>query len=371
MLLKSNLRLLLAQLDGLAETPYFSSDLDKYINELRNALSELLSRLEHYSPKINQNIAQYIARGVWRLTQFLTGSTAKQIPYEVVYAIESAAKDWGIKKLLITTAIIQEDNFYFHGGNQSIFNLIEKELGIKISYQPVQIALPYIYRHKPLFCVPLFHELGHFFDTNNKIIETSLLDSPATIGPDLPDILPSSQIATFYGKEKEYYEQMVKNHRKEYFADLVGVAYVGEAMLGFLKEFSLSTTPEPYSFSHPSSLARFKLMEDFINGINNPIIDLFNKALSSRGFQPITKRFNSVAIDDTFGNVRPCQLNSDKDVFGVFESGWKFLQRTIDSRIGLWSTLSEAEIERIANDLTEKSIRNRMIVEGWNAVVNS
>ncbi|MBK8537282.1 MAG: hypothetical protein IPL59_20550 [Candidatus Competibacteraceae bacterium] len=176
-------------------------------------------------------------------------------------------------------------------------------------------------------------------------------------------------IATFSGEKKDYWELMVKNHRKEYFADLVSVAYVGEAMLGFLKEFSQSTSKS--SYSHPSSSARLKLMTDFLNGINNPIIDLFNKALSSRGFQPITKRFNSFAIDDTFGNVRPCQLNSGQDVFGIFESGWIFLQKTINNPIGLWSTLSEAEIERIANDLTEKSIRNWMIVEGWNAVVNS
>lgn len=367
MLLKSNLRLLLAQLDGLAETPYFSSDLDNYINELRKALSELLSRLEHRSPKIDQNIAQYIARGVWRLTQFLTGSTAKQIPYEVVFAIENAANDWGIKKLLITTAIIQEGNFYFHGGNQSIFNLIEKELGIKISYQPVQIALPYIYRHKPLFCVPLFHELGHFFDTNNKIIETSLLHSPASIGPDLPGCLISSEIAKLSGREGEYHKSVVMRHRKEYFADLVSVAYVGKAMPGFIEEFC---PDNPKGDSHPSSAARLKVMMDFMNGIDNPIVNLFQESLSLRGFQPITKRFNSVVIDDAFGNVRPCQLNSDKDVFGIFESGWIFLQKTIINRSGLWEKLSEAEIERITNDLTEKSIRNRMILEGWHATTD-
>ena len=368
MLLKSNLRLLLAQLDGLAETPYFSSDLDQYINELRAVLAKLLSRLEARPPMVDQNVAQSIAREVWRLTQFLTGSTAKQIPYEVVYAIERAAKDWGTSNILITTAIIQEANFYFHSSNRDFFDSIEIELGIKINYQPVQIALPYIYRHKPLFCVPLFHEFGHFVDTDNGIVTISLLNSSEDVGPDLPDVKASSEIAKLSGREREYWKSVVMMHRKEYFADLVGVAYVGEAMLGFLKEFIPN---DKASTSHPSSVARFKLMEDFINGINNPIIDLFNKALSCRGFQPITKRFNSVAIDDTFSNVRPCQLNSDQDVFGVFESGWKFLQRTIDSRIGLWSTLSEAEIERIANDLTEKSIRNRMIVEGWNAVVNS
>jgi len=367
MLLKSNLRLLLAQLDGLAETPYFSSDLDQYINELRAVLAELLSRLESCPPRVDPDLSQSIAHGVWRLIQFLTGSTAKQIPYEVVYAIERAANDWGTSKLLITTAIIQEANFYFHSIDRDFFNFIERELGIKINYQPVQIALPYIYRHKPLFCVPLFHEFGHFVDTANGIVIISLLNSSEAVGPDLPDVKPSSEIAKLSGQEREYWDSVVMMHRKEYFADLVSVAYVGEAMLGFLKEFIPN---DKVSASHPSSVARFKLMTDFMDGTNNPIINLFQDALSHRGFPPLTRRFQPVAIDEIFGNVRPCQLNSDENVFGLFESGWKFLQGMVDNPSGLWKTLSEAEIERITNDLTEKSIRNRMIMEGWRATAN-
>ncbi len=129
MLLKSNLRLLLAQLDGLAETPYFSSELDNYIKKIREVLNELLSRLEDRPLKVDLNIARSITNQLWRLTQFLTGSTAKKIPYEVVFAIEKAAKDWKIDNLLITTAIIQEANFYFHSSNREFFRSIEKELG--------------------------------------------------------------------------------------------------------------------------------------------------------------------------------------------------------------------------------------------------
>lgn len=148
-----------------------------------------------------------------------------QIPYEVVYAIEKAAKDWGTSNILITTAIIQEANFYFHSSNRDFFDSIEIELGIKINYQPVQIALPYIYRHKPLFCVPLFHEFGHFVDTDNGIVTISLLNSSEDVGPDLPDVKASSEIAKLSGREREYWKSVVMMHRKEYFADLVGVAY--------------------------------------------------------------------------------------------------------------------------------------------------
>ncbi|MDA8129629.1 MAG: hypothetical protein M0Z73_13150 [Betaproteobacteria bacterium] len=367
LLLRSNLRLLLAQLDGLAETPYFSSELDAYIRELRDALAKLLSKVEESPPTINLDVAQFISNEVWRLTQFLTGSTAKQIPYEVVFAIKRAAQEWGTDDLLITTAIVQEANFYFHGSSRDFFDLVERELGVKINARPVQIALPYVYRHKPLFCVPLFHEFGHFVDADNEIVTTSLLNSPAHVGPDLPDVKPSAEIGGLSGEERKFWESVVRNHRMEYFADLVSVAYVGKAAQGFLQEFIPNNRAEP---SHPSSASRFQLMTDFINGKSNPILDLFQDALVCRGLPRLTHRFSNLDVEETFGNVRPCQLASDQEVFGIFDAGWSFLQQMATKPSGAWSALSEAEIERIANDLTEKSIRNMMIREGWNAALN-
>lgn len=367
MLLRSNIRLLLSQLNGLAETPYFSSELDQYIRQLHDVLEQLLSKVESSPPTINDDLARFIAQNVWTLTQFLTGSTAKQIPFEVVFALERAVKEWGGSDLLITTAIVQEANFYFHGSNREFFNQVESELGIKITARPVQIALPYIYRHKPLFCVPLFHEFGHFVDADNEIVTTSLLLSPEGVGPDLPDCLTSAEIAKLSGPERQFHVDIVRHHRMEYFADLVSVAYVGKAALGFLQEFIPRNSA---TITHPSSAARFILMEEFLKGIPNPILELFQKSLHSRGLPDLNRRFTDVAIDDFFGNVRPCPLNTDQEVFGIFEAGWTFLQKMVARPSGLWANLSEAEIERITNDLTEKSIRNRMIVEGWNAALN-
>lgn len=38
--------------------------------------------------------------------------------------------------------LMSPDNFYFHGGRQDFFKIVEAELGISITSQPVQIALP-------------------------------------------------------------------------------------------------------------------------------------------------------------------------------------------------------------------------------------
>jgi hypothetical protein len=245
--------------------------------------------------------------------------------------------------------------------------LVESELGIKINARPVQIALPYVYRHKPLFCVPLFHEFGHFVDADNEIVTTSLLNSPEGVGPDLPDLKPSAEIGSLSGEERKFWESVVRQHRMEYFADLVSVAYVGKAALGFLQEFIPNS---PASESHPSSLSRFQLMTDFMNGTPNPILELFQDALVCRGLPKLTQRFCNLDVNETFGNVRPCQIASDQEVFGVFDAGWSFLQQMATKPSGAWSELSEAETERITNDLTEKSIRNMMIKEGWNAALN-
>jgi len=367
MLLKANLRLLLAQLDSLSETPYFTSQLDTYIRELREVLRALLSKVAAQPMAINEGLAHFIAREVWRLTQFLTGSTTKQIPYEVVYAIGKAAAEWGARRLLITTAIVQEANFYFHGSSREFFNSVERELGIKISHQPVQIALPYIYRHKPLFCVPLFHELGHFIDTSNDVVTTSLFSHPENVGPDLPDLPSSEEIARAPDEKRKAWTQVVKSHRAEYFADLISAAYVGEAAHGFLGEFIPN---QAVSSSHPSSASRYQLMSDFLSGKPNPILDMFQQTLSTRGLPALAVRFRLPDVDDTFGNVRPCKLESDADIFGAFAAGWGFLSRMNNKPTGLWASLPVEDIERVTNDLIEKSIRNRMISEGWDEATN-
>lgn len=368
MLLSSNLRLLHSQVSELAETPYFSADLDSFNDTLREVLVKLLTKIESSPPQMNIDVANFLANHVWELTQFLTGSTTKQIPYEVVYAIERAASQWTKKKFLITTAIVQEANFFFKGGSQDFFDLVKSELGISIDAQPVQIALPFIYRHKPLFCLPLFHELGHYVDSAHDIVNTSLLMSPEDVGPDLPDLLPSANIAKCTGQERVLWSKMVETHRKEYFADLFSAAYVGEAAKGFLEEFCPS---QPAAVTHPSTPARIAVLDDFLSDRPNPIVDLLQTALTARGHKPLSKRFVATNLDSAFANVRPYTPTSDQEVFGLFQDGWRFLNRMWNTPSGAYDMLSEAERERVVNDLAEKSIRNRMILGGWNAALSS
>ena len=368
MLLSSNFRLLLLQLDRLAETPYFSPNLDSFISELRKVTREMIDRLRSSPPRVNEKFAHEALHHIWQLTQFLTGSTTKQVPYEVVHVIERAARAWTPNPLLITTAIVQESGFFFEGGPESFFTGIEAELGIKIDARPVQIALPYIYRHKPLFCVPLFHELGHYIDSAHDIVGTSLLRYPPESGPALPGLGTIEEVASKSEGEQRIWSKVVRRHRHEYFADLFSVAYGGRAARGFLEQF---IPDEPLRHTHPSSADRFELMEDFYEGRPNEIVDMFQDTLISRGLPRLEKMFVPVDLTASIEHVRPYEVASDAELFGLFETGWQFLMGQWAIGSGNWAHMSLDDRVDIVNDLVEKSIRNRMVREAWLAAANT
>lgn len=368
MLLSSNFRLLLLQLDRLAETPYFSPDLDAFIGELRKVTREMIDRLRATPPKVDEKFAHQALHHIWQLTQFLTGSTTKQVPYEVVHVIQRAARSWTPNPLLITTAIVQESGFFFQGGPESFFTGIEAELGIRIDARPVQIALPYIYRHKPLFCVPLFHELGHYVDSAHDIVGTSLLRHPAENGPFLPGLGTAEEVAAKSEVERKIWGKVVRRHRQEYFADLFSVAYGGLAAKGFLEQFS---PDDPLQHTHPSSADRFELMEAFYEGRPNEIVDMFQDTLVSRGLPKLEKKFAPVDLSTSLAHVRPYEVASDAELFGLFETGWQFLMGQWSHGTGHWAHVPLDDRVDVANDLIEKSIRNRMVREAWHAAASA
>lgn len=367
MLLKSNLNLLRAQLLELAETPYFSPGLDEFIRELVAVLDALLKRLDE-SPPVSDELARHLGDGIWELTRFLTGSTTKEIPYEMVYAIERAALEWQAGPLIITTAIVHSADFFFQTGLEDFQATARSELGVTVTNQPVQIALPYVYRHKPLFCIPLFHELGHHVDIANTVVDISLLSHPDNVGPDLPDVLSSAKIGELEGHERRYWSLVVESHRREYFADLFSAAYVGHAASEFLVQFCGN---EPMKLTHPSTQARRDVIRAFLDGHPNPIVDMLQDALKIRGMRPLTKRFSAAGVDHCFGGVRPCTPKSDEEIYGVFLEAWDFLNRMWTSPVRDYLHLTPFAIERVVNDLTEKSIRNYMVTSDWHAAADA
>lgn len=349
---KINLRLLGKQLDEIAETPYFRPALTAYLSQLREAVKRLLEQYE----SIPQPLTNAITNQVWSATKFLAGSTSKRIPYEIAYGLRLVLKDWEKEEAVVTTAITQDlrHSFYFEGVSKEFYMLVEAFLDVKFDAQLVQIALPQIYRHRPLYNVALYHELGHFLDVHHGVTKLTLVIAP-------PDklALPGVDSSQIHGLDLEVRHN---NHRMEYFADLFAASYAGRAYGAFLGDFAKDYDTSP---THPSTADRLSNIEDFLSGRSNPIIAVLQAALTSQGLPALEIHYRSPAITSAFDNVRPYPIASDEEVHGIFEAGYQYLQSALKRDAEPWANMSEGTVEAIVNDLVEKSIRNRMIVANW------
>ncbi|URV24849.1 hypothetical protein [Burkholderia gladioli] len=360
-LLETNLLLLKGQLDELAETPYFSPRLNGFLQELRQVANVLLQRLAQQPPAIAAPVAHKLVSWVWMNTQYLTGSTAKRIPFEVAYGLERAASDWTDKDLVITTALLQSPDFHLKAPAPDITALIAAETGVNLTIEVVQSALPEIYRHRPLYCIALYHELGHFIDMQANITQTSLLLSgvlgpPLLPGLQLPPNIPPQDLGGV--------QRIVESHRMEYFADLFSACYMGDSAIAFLEAFAPAY---PVSLTHPATASRVAIMRDFLDGTQNDIVDMFQNALGQRGLPRLQPRFIVPDVSQSFGGVRPHAIVEEAEIHGLFIAGWNFLDVVATGQSPAWIGLDSVAIEATVNDLVEKSIRNHMVREAWNA----
>lgn len=327
------------QLNDLTVAPFFNPGLDQYVIELSGAVKELISRYDI----VPQPVCRDLLYGIWTATRFLVGSISKTIPYEFVYSLSKALSDWSDENNLITTALTDNCfDFHFSGVPQDFNGLIRDFLGKKLNYNLIQIALPKLYRQKPLYSVPLYHELGHFIDSHLRVTNSTLLKYPVSAGAN---------------------GEMQIRHRMEYFADIFAVSYTGEAKIISLENIAKNN---PISFTHPATTARISLMRDFLDGRSNSVVDMFQDTLRVRAKNELKIRYSAPDIDKSFSNIRPYKIANEVELHGVLESGWIYLTNVLTKRPRPWSDIPDFfEPERIVSDLIEKSIRNYMLSEKW------
>lgn len=297
---------------------------------------------------------------IWTASKFLSGSTSKRIPYEIVHCLKTALASWTTgKKALITTALTQEKaySFYFQGVNQDFYTLAKSITGVQFNCELVQIAFPQIYRHRPLLNVALYHELGHFLDFHHGIVNLSLLSIP---GEQLP--LPGINFNDMTSDERKI---IATSHRREYFADIFAACYVGEAYKYFLDAFAKNHSG---SWTHPATNDRLDLIDSLLSGTDNAIIDLFQQSLAKLGIRKLGINFAVPDVSTAFDNARPYAIQNEAELHGIFEAGTNYLKQVQipTASINIWAkAVGEASTERIINGLVEKSIRNSMIVDRW------
>ena len=357
MLLETTLRLLEQRLAALRATPYFSGDLQRYVTDLHAVTQQTLLNFS----KLEAHVVTSISNAIWSATQYLAGSTTKLIPYEVVSCLRHALRDWTDEKFLITTAIIQERNFFFVEVDKDFYKLVRAFTKKTIEHRLIQIQLPELYRHRPLYNIALYHELGHFLDRHRGIAGFAQMlldqDSDASL-PDLSGPPP--------GWSDDDYDRAVTAHLREYFADLFATCYMGSAMRDFLWEFA---PDQPMMVTHPSVYARRQMIDVLLKGETNKVIDAFNLALRGLRLSPLSLRYKRPDIATVFDQVRPYPIQSDAEIHGLFEAGWDFLNEAQKQDRDPWKKMRPEDVERIVNNLAEKSIRNYMIQRKWNDAV--
>ncbi|ATP92090.1 hypothetical protein VI35_20290 [Aeromonas caviae] len=362
MLDQVQLNILNIKLKEISESPYFSTNLNSFVRKL-NGLAAIL--LRDYT-SIENHIVKSFIQNITSATNFFTGSTTKKIPYEIVFCLEDACEKWIDEKTIITTALSPDiHGFYFSTVERTFYDLSSKRFGIDFEHKLIQISLPEMYRRKPLFVTPLYHELGHFIDITIGISDIAFLicqrDGLSVINDLYPPNLP-----------KEISEQdknrILMSHCREYFADLFSAQFIGYSGIKLLQEIA---GDHDASFTHPSTSNRVSIVSDFLQGNKNSIIELFNFTISilhSHGklrLPSLTACQLTPDISDAFDNARPYRINSRDEMHAFVNSGWEYLCSAKTTPRGCWSGFAPDLVEGKINDLVEKSIRNYILMEKW------
>lgn len=321
------------------ETTYFSGKLHKFTAQLLDVIEYVLQN----EKSLSEDIVRAFASHALGANRYLTGSTTKESPYEIEYCLQSVVPKWSKRDCYITTALTDGRDFHFEPTDPWAFVKTALPGFDTNGFDPllVQLGVPRVYSHKPLYCIPLYHELGHFVDVSNGVTNLSVLIQAPNSTP-------------------EY------RHRMEHFADLFAASYIGRCSIRALE---IIAPGNQSSATHPATADRVKLVDDFLADRQTGLIPLFQTCLQHLKLPPLQREFDPAPVKTAFDDIRTYPIATTRELHGIFGSAWNYFEDSLDNRSPPWvaSAPTDADIERIINDLTEKSIRNASIRERWNS----
>jgi hypothetical protein len=291
----------------------------------------LLGNYPH--PNYPTNTYLNIARTLWTSIQYIAGSSQNETPYEIVASLSSILHQWWNGEFAIITALLSEKNYHFFGSDPG--NILQYVLDVNPPVELIQVALPSLYKHYPLYNVALYHELGHFVDLKFNI----------------------SKFASMM-----YCSAFPLDHLMEYFADLFSAAYTGNSVTLFLTN---ALGDQPDSKSHPSTRKRRAVVESFLAGKDSTLISGLKQSVKLLVGKDFQIEYSLPNISNAFDNKRPITIKNDKELHGVIIAGWTYLINNMSNNSKSWGSIEEYESFKIINDLIEKSIRNYMIEVQW------
>lgn len=357
---KTDLYLLRDAIGQLAETTYFSRRLHEFTERIVEVIDYVLANEAVIAPAIVNDFRN----SMHRTYVYLAGSTTKEAPYEMEYCLQKALAPWVARETIITTALTNHHDFHFAPADPWKFvTQYLATVGGQPSYDTrgyspllVQLGLPRLYRHKPIYCIPLYHELGHFVDELYSITDLSAVLDPNFLATGHLGFPPTITI--------QQRDRIERNHRKEYFCDLFGAAHAGRAFVETLQTIAPTAPPLP---THPSTTDRMRSVDEFLSGRTTPLIDVFQRALAQQQKPALSIQHRLPAVSGAYDDLRPYHVADQQELHGTLGAAWAYLSDSLDNRRAPWITqaTTDAHIERVANDLTEKTLRNASIRERW------
>lgn len=344
-----NLHILAKRFTLLSRSAFFDPAFRQFAQRTIDAIYHVLEDPTRYP----DDVVRQFEGQVWRVTQFISGSRAKDAPHETQYVLKKALRHWVPKEVLVSSAALEEFNFFLN--TEDVWEFIARSINQfdAQGFQPlvVRIGSPEAYKHRPIFCTPLFHELGHFVDHFFEIAKFSLLLNP-------PGPLPA-------GINTAQWQFINLRHRMEHFADLFGACYCGHASNKSLLAIAPNNGDSP---THPATFKRVAVVDDFLHGRANPTVDILQDACEKRTGKRLAPQFKIPDLVRSFNDVLTYRIMDEGELYGMFSAGWDYLHDQLTAKNAPWVEVGTGvpEIERTVNDLVEKSVRNYEIRERWN-----
>ena len=341
-----NLHIITEKFWRLSNSSYFDPCLREFFQTVASAAKRVLDNQDKYP----EDTIRKLGDDMWQVVKFIQGSRAKDAPHETLYVLRKALSQWMPNaKVIISSAALDDLEFSLESCSISKFiPEIIHEFGDQENTPEniptvVGIGSPEVFKHRPIFCSPLFHELGHFIDNAFKISERSMMLS---------------------GQDMDQDRYSIQLHWAEYFADIFGACYCGRSII---ESLSALVPDNPETPTHPSTLHRVQIINDFLSGNNNPVIEMLQESCFIQTGEKLEVEFKSPSLKEYFDDITTYRISDEKELFGIFSAGWDYLFEQINNKSAPWIApdMSIPRIEEVVNGLVEKSIRNFEIRERW------
>lgn len=380
------LELHFSQLQAEWSVSKYNSYSDARKQDYHDNLSKIISYLENedFSILDDTEITQrfYIIFFVFKSLEFLNHSTTSTIPFELVFVLELALKDWSpTDEYLIVTSLINGMNEFSFDNSLTFFDLVYKEIellcGVKFKQRLVQINLPESTARDYLANVVLYHELGHFVEKKYAITRVIYIELLARLKAGLASNEESNLFRYFpYLSDPDNVNALEKNygpynifamHISEYFCDLFASQYIKDCSNYYLEYITLNQSK--YSSTHPSTVNRIFFINEYLNNKPRFVLNEFKRIIQSiTGFniENRAKDFTS----QNFEHLIPVKITSPQELHSLFIYGWKIWLEdwnNISRTAEIHFPLSSSNVYEIINNLIEKSIGNFIISNEWEA----